>query len=1374
MESRLIKSKDEITTSSLALQLKWEREAKKLRDTLKNNLQHDLRKLYEEKIFSNVTFQTSDNVEIQSHSAILKSRVQRFYRFCSQFGQPSRIQTNIHFKLTGVNGPELHNFLRQVYTREKMEDLEESFVRRLYAAAEIEIDDKVTEIDHQHNPECEIENGVDELSGGCEENDNCVIRDSLFTGGNESLKSAVDVLNDNLTVDKSFSDQLGASNFEYKQECDFVIFGGADCGDLDSTFVDEDKGDDVIGSSEPELLGINVQQSENSESTDLTQTGNDSTRSDAEETLMSSLKTSVELEVSDIRTNVKDGQLIIHSHDSGMSSDSRKLSTSSVGQPTFSPVSENAADSSESLPKDDSLECCLDSLANDEMNESAISIFGVGSDFGETSSQNLSLGATTSNGNLDGQNIYQISSSLPTGGIGGGLSTWRSVFAKRCSWLDEEDDHSINRNQTSSVAAPQRRWSLSSVDVEAKSTPNGKPAAIVSPYNANIDLQLVLKYRKDVDDIPNNNNSSETTRTPDTRSPMSTVSLVPFLREQHRIEERVSIDIGQNSIPILAQEVITSAVNSPALDRSAETGFNDLLNIGPANNNNNNDDVVGEMRSSIYDSDLSSDRIFADGELSTGLASTNICLTPVTDSGVSHTPPPVYMYIDAAECHSPSHLRSKPLAAVAVRGQPKVGEFTSREVPLRRKVLGSVGGLPRRPKSETSVSLFSRAAAASSSSSSASAAATSDDAGKRKRAKNNINKRVSLTFDDDDDTESTRSLEVPSTMNRLTGGSCSKLGEDLLKMFVDEIDPDVTVLVNGKEIKAHKSVLASRCVYFAAAMSGNWVESSGNVIKMTGFSYDAIHFAIYHIYSGASAIPENIDISELASLADMLGFEGLKDVVVLALKMKYCHFFHKPCTGCATTASECLLISASFGLDELQEKCLRWINKHMLKTWPTKSFAALPDELLQKALAATKLDITVESVLDTTLRCDKLASSLPRVKWVEPLHSLRKQLSDACASFLAENLNDVLASRFFTDLRTGHTWSILALEPSLLVAADNLSLNVACKSYVRLTSLKRTYFEVANDDLQSPDVNENFGMLINKIHRQVEHFLIHNANRVVRCAGWACLSLELQNRIKDAAVIVFEFGKPTAAPPRLSSQNKKFTKSRASTSSTASGSPVISYSRSNVNGKALSKSLHITSDEKASTKTGTKAATLPRSFANRTVSTVRKEVNENNKEAIKNTQPNKSLTSNASHSRLQTNGNQTAVFGAQRPKSINLKERSSSVTTKAREKPLTREMSHSSKSLIPNSISLRSSTATLSRASMSNRSKSLSTGGVRSAKSQSTGCSNGHEKENKSDDKKSMASSSRSRMDEVSKTGTKRFVHCKSIDRAGSSSTLKV
>jgi hypothetical protein len=53
-------------------------------------------------------------------------------------------------------------------------------------------------------------------------------------------------------------------------------------------------------------------------------------------------------------------------------------------------------------------------------------------------------------------------------------------------------------------------------------------------------------------------------------------------------------------------------------------------------------------------------------------------------------------------------------------------------------------------------------------------------------------------------------------------------------MFIEEINTDVVVDVSGRRIKAHKCILSSRCQYFAAMLSGGWVESAGNVISLQG------------------------------------------------------------------------------------------------------------------------------------------------------------------------------------------------------------------------------------------------------------------------------------------------------------------------------------------------------------------------------------------------------------------------------------------------------------------------------------------------------------------------------------------------------------
>lgn len=112
-------------------------------------------------------------------------------------------------------------------------------------------------------------------------------------------------------------------------------------------------------------------------------------------------------------------------------------------------------------------------------------------------------------------------------------------------------------------------------------------------------------------------------------------------------------------------------------------------------------------------------------------------------------------------------------------------------------------------------------------------------------------------------------------------------------MFLQEIGTDIAIDINGRKIKAHKVILRSRCQYFAAMLAGKFTEANGNVITLPGYSYSVVHFALCHVYSGAAHVPPGLDLMELASLSDLLGLEGLKEVTGYALKTNYCHNFHK-------------------------------------------------------------------------------------------------------------------------------------------------------------------------------------------------------------------------------------------------------------------------------------------------------------------------------------------------------------------------------------------------------------------------------------------------------------------------------------------------
>ncbi|KAJ8948782.1 hypothetical protein NQ318_022913 [Aromia moschata] len=325
-----------------------------------------------------------------------------------------------------------------------------------------------------------------------------------------------------------------------------------------------------------------------------------------------------------------------------------------------------------------------------------------------------------------------------------------------------------------------------------------------------------------------------------------------------------------------------------------------------------------------------------------------------------------------------------------------------------------------------------------------------------------------------------------------------KLGTDLLRMFLEEIGPDVTVEVEGHKLKAHKCILASRCQYFAALLSGNWLEKSGNIISLQGFSYESVYFSLCHIYSGAAHVPDSISLVELASLADMLGLEGLKEVVEHALKQRHCHNFHKPCAGCCTGVLEVLPLSAAYGLDDLYQKCLQWITQHFVRVWPSRAFASLPRELRDKCYQQHVVHMNPDRVLGTILACDKILATLPSMRWAEPVSQLVLQLTDACHLYHRQHFAAVLGSHYVLGLDSGLGFGVCQIEDQMLSAAKNLGVDQACRSYSRCCKM-------LDQNWTRP-----FADLLNKIKLQLEQCLVGQADRLIRSNAWLRLDTSLR------------------------------------------------------------------------------------------------------------------------------------------------------------------------------------------------------------------------------------------------------------------------
>ncbi|KAF7994913.1 hypothetical protein HCN44_004385 [Aphidius gifuensis] len=380
--------------------------------------------------------------------------------------------------------------------------------------------------------------------------------------------------------------------------------------------------------------------------------------------------------------------------------------------------------------------------------------------------------------------------------------------------------------------------------------------------------------------------------------------------------------------------------------------------------------------------------------------------------------------------------------------------------------------------------------------------------------------------------KSCASTEETETSSIIATKPYNRLGEDLLRMFIEEINPDVTIDVGGRRIRAHKCILSSRCQYFAAILSGSWIENAGNVITLKGYSYNSVHFALCHIYSGESNIPDTISIVELATLADMLCLEGLKEIIGYTLKVKYCHLFHKPCQICTVGVLECMPLAAAYGLDEVYRKSLRWITRHFVRIWPCKAFASLPKELMDKCYQQHIVHMSADNILQTIMDCDKLLATLPNVRWAEPVFRMVSNLLEIALKYLSDNFSSILGNDNFQALGRDLTWNISRLEDNILSCADKLLPDQACKSYSRISKMISSI--PSDDSIIKPQWNFLFIELLKKIKIRVEKCLIKDAARAARTTTWLKMDLELRRKIQELACLVILPNETIKRPTRHS------------------------------------------------------------------------------------------------------------------------------------------------------------------------------------------------------------------------------------------------
>jgi hypothetical protein len=153
---------------------------------------------------------------------------------------------------------------------------------------------------------------------------------------------------------------------------------------------------------------------------------------------------------------------------------------------------------------------------------------------------------------------------------------------------------------------------------------------------------------------------------------------------------------------------------------------------------------------------------------------------------------------------------------------------------------------------------------------------------------------------------------------------------------------DIVIIVEGKPIYAHKSVLVSRSEYFATLFSVGMRDSSATEIIVRDFKYDVVLDLLKYMYTGNLQLSVETAV-QLLEASNFYKVEGLKDNCEYVLHLN------------VDVESVCTLleIADKFDARKLKTVCLEFIVEHYEKVMNTLSFKEMERELVVSILKET-------------------------------------------------------------------------------------------------------------------------------------------------------------------------------------------------------------------------------------------------------------------------------------------------------------------------------------------------------------------------------------------------------------------------------------
>ncbi|XP_039267485.1 speckle-type POZ protein-like [Styela clava] len=168
-----------------------------------------------------------------------------------------------------------------------------------------------------------------------------------------------------------------------------------------------------------------------------------------------------------------------------------------------------------------------------------------------------------------------------------------------------------------------------------------------------------------------------------------------------------------------------------------------------------------------------------------------------------------------------------------------------------------------------------------------------------------------------------------SNMMQLKVPDC-RLAEDLEGLLEGGDFTDCTFFVEGKEFKAHKSIIAARSVVFRAMFQHEMEERKLNRVEISDISADVFREMLSFLYTGAAP---NLDqmAAELLAAADKYALQRLKVMCEESL-----------CTNLSVeNVADILILADLHNADQLKEMAIDFINSHAIDVMETAGFNSM-------------------------------------------------------------------------------------------------------------------------------------------------------------------------------------------------------------------------------------------------------------------------------------------------------------------------------------------------------------------------------------------------------------------------------------------------